>query len=583
MRKSLRIATFVMASLLFFSYNKLKAQVKIGGDPAFVDPNAILELESNRKGFLLPRLDATGYTFLKSRPNVSQGMVIYLKAGAGHPNGAGFYFKTGTGNTDADWTKMQEDDGTSGGPWKLGGNANADANSFIGTTILQPLKFKANNLDVMSFATDGKLTIPYANVGVAASGVNDVLMIGSDGLIQKQNLSLTSVTSLNTVKGDAVLGGAVSASATGITAAATGQNVNLTFPTMTGAAGQTYGFITKADWDKLANITSASGITVADVAAAAAAGNAPGKIEKGTGPNDGKWTLTLYPASEDVPGVVTTGAQTFKGLKTFDGDIAITNVNGGTAGLTMDGSLKLGLTPNASATATTFDVLVKDGSAGGEVKKITMDKSRLTGGISAITDPTNTDATAAPATGKLGFVVGNTGTDFSIVSNTNTVTFNIPDANATNRGLITNAAQNIAGVKTFNDQVIAAKNLTVGGTDATSGININGSVMVKVTTLPGGGGTVADNDYIVLVSGNGSATVPVTIPAADAANKGRIYIIKRTAAASPASEISIVQISANGQNISGRATIDIDEPYFSVTLISMGTTWEVLSRSATNF
>lgn len=581
MRKSLRIATFVMASLLFFSYNKLKAQVKIGGDPAFVDPNAILELESNRKGFLLPRLDATGYTFLKSRPNVTQGMVVYLKAGAGHPNGAGFYFKTGTGNTDADWTKMQEDDGTTGGPWKLGGNNNADANSFIGTTISQPLKFKANSLDVMSFATTGRLTIPYANVDVAGAGVNDVLMIGSDGLIQKQNLSLTSVTSLNTVKGDAVLGGATSATATAITAAATGQNVNLTFPTMTGAAGQTYGFITKTDWDKLNNISSATGITLADVAAGVA-GNKAGKIERdATAGNEGKWILTLYGATEETPGVVTTGDQTFKGTKTFDGDIAITNVNGGFAGLTMDGSLKLGLTPAASATATTFDVLVKDGT-GNEVKKVTMDKSRLTGGITAITDPSSIDATPA-TTGKLGFVTGNTGTDFSIVSNTNTVTFNIPDASAANRGLITNTAQNIGGIKTFDEQVIAAKNLTVGGTDATSGININGSVMVKVTTLPGGGGPVADNDYIVLVSGNGSPTVPVTIPAAAAANKGRIYIIKRTAAASPASETSIVQIAATGQNISGRATIDIDEPYFSVTLISMGTTWEVLSRSATNF
>ncbi len=579
MRKSLRIAGFILASLFFFTYNNLKAQVKIGGNPAVVDKNAVLELESTRKGFLLPRLDATGYNLLKgSTDPITQGMIVYLKAGA-HPNGAGFYFKTGTNNTDADWTLLT-DAGAGGGPWKLNGNNNADANSFVGTTISQPLVFKANSNTVMSFATDGKVTIPYANVGMAASGVNDVLMIGSDGLIQKQNLSLTSVTSLNAVKGDAVLGGDASETATAITASASGQNLTLTFPTMTGAAGQQWGFIRKADWDKLNNISSADGITLADVAAGVA-GNKAGKIElDATAGNEGKWILTLYEASATTPGVVTTGNQTFQGVKTFDGDIVITADLVGTAGLTMDGSLKLGTTPTASTTATTYSVLVKDGTSK-EVKQVTIDKSRLTGGITAITDPANADATAA-TTGKLGFVTGNTGTDFSIVSNTNTVTFNIPDANVDNRGLVTNAAQEIGGVKTFKDQVIAAKNLSVGGTDAASGISINGSVSVKVRTLPGGG-TVYPNDYIVLVSGDGSEFVPVNIPAAAASNKGQIYIIKRTAAASAASESSIVQIAAAGQLISGQSTINIDEPYFSVTLLSMGTTWEVLSRSATNF
>lgn len=582
MRKSLRIASLIMASLLFFTYNNLKAQVKIGGNPAVVDKNAVLELESTRKGFLLPRLDATGYGLLKASADpITQGMIVYLKAGA-HPNGAGFYFKTGTNNTDADWTLLT-DAGAGGGPWKLNGNNNADANSFVGTTISQPLVFKANSNTVMSFATDGKVTIPYANVGVAASGVNDVLMIGTDGLIQKQNLSLTSVTSLNALKGDAVLGGDASETATAITASVSGQDLTLTFPTMTGAAGQQWGFIKKEDWDKLNNISSADGITLADVAAGVA-GNKAGKIEPdATAGNEGKWILTLYEASETTPGVVTTGNQTFQGVKTFDGDIVITNDNMGTAGLTMDGSLKLGSAPTADAGATTYQVLVKDGTSN-EVRSVSMDKAKLGGGIVAITDTdVATEDAKAAADGKLGFLTGNTGTDFGIVSNTNTVTFNIPDASATNRGLITNAAQTIAGVKTFNDQVIATKNLSVGGTDAASGISINGSVTVKVTSLPGGG-TVLANDYIVLVSANGSPTVGVSIPDAEASNKGRIYIIKRIAAASSSLEGSVVKISTlGGQTISGSSTIDIDEPYFSVTLLSMGTTWEVLGRSATNF
>jgi hypothetical protein len=98
------------------------------------------------------------------------------------------------------------------------------------------------------------------------------------------------------------------------------------------------------------------------------------------------------------------------------------------------------------------------------------------------------------------FAVGSTGTDFNISSSVDTHTFNIPDASASNRGLITTGTQTIAGDKTFTGNINASP---------TSGNAIQAyttsSVAIQVGSTTGGG-LLANSTTGAAISGNATGT-----------------------------------------------------------------------------
>lgn len=175
--KVLYSVAFIFILILVGSVeNKLFSQIKIGDNPKILNEDAILEIESNNKGLLIPRIALRSTTSPIPLKNFTKGMIVYNTSSTGNLS-PGLYYCDGTS-----WIKANTDTNQNES-WKLSGNNNITSNSFLGSITNFPLIMKTNNLERLRITEKGWVGIgtstPQAALQVKGQLVIDSISIGN--------------------------------------------------------------------------------------------------------------------------------------------------------------------------------------------------------------------------------------------------------------------------------------------------------------------------------------------------------------------------------------------------------------------
>lgn len=181
--KSISIRTIIILFSFFIYIPNTFSQVKIGDNPKTINADAMLEVESNSKGILLPRiaLKSTSTSFpLKS---FTAGMIVFntstindLTPGLYYCDGKK-WIKGNSNSTPSDSASQQ------GVFWTMKGNNSVASNNFLGSINNAPVILKTNNMERLRVAENGWVGIgtssPRASLEVKGQMIIDSLSLGN--------------------------------------------------------------------------------------------------------------------------------------------------------------------------------------------------------------------------------------------------------------------------------------------------------------------------------------------------------------------------------------------------------------------
>lgn len=169
---------YLLILLILVSFT---ATSQIGINTTNPDPSSILDISSENKGVLFPRIALNGKNDANPILNPAEGLLVYNTTNNGALS-SGFYVWDGS-----TWDNINTGESSGGGSgsndaWSLNGN-NGSSNDFLGTTNWSSLQFKVNNSQMALFHPNGGMALGYN----AVANKNNSVAIGTGANASARN------------------------------------------------------------------------------------------------------------------------------------------------------------------------------------------------------------------------------------------------------------------------------------------------------------------------------------------------------------------------------------------------------------
>ncbi|HLF52127.1 hypothetical protein [Flavobacterium sp.] len=191
--------------LLIALVSLTSSQAQVGIGTTNIGNGVQLQIESNSKGLLIPRVALTSTaTEAPVGPSpIAIGVLIYNTANNGSDGTAvtpGFYYWTGT-----IWTSLK---GTSGQNWSLSGNTGTTpGTNYLGTSDNTNLQIKTNNALRMTVENDGQVIVGSNTTPLANTLMSVYPASGQVGLFVSSTNSQRTIRALSASNSQFVIDG----------------------------------------------------------------------------------------------------------------------------------------------------------------------------------------------------------------------------------------------------------------------------------------------------------------------------------------------------------------------------------------